>query len=118
MNSATKHLLEICLLVLVSLTVSALIIHFGLTYSGFGLLPVIIAAQTGGFLSSCLISRIYRKDASSHASWQMLLLGTMTAFFPVLFIVCAMSLHDELPHDSCLNKLLERYDNRISPLHE
>jgi len=118
MNSVTKHLLEICLLVFVSLTVSALIIHFGLTYSGLGLLPVIIAAQVGGFLSSCLISRIYRKESSAHASWHILLTGTITAFFPVLFIVCAMSLHDELPRDSCLNKLLERYDNKISPLHE
>lgn len=118
MNSLTKNILEIGILVLFSLTISTLIIHFGLTYSGFGLLPVIIAAQAGGFLSSCLISRVYRKEPSSHASWHILLTGTVTAFFPILFIVCAMSLHDELPPDSFLNKLLERYDDKISPLHE
>ena len=118
MNSAKKQAVYIALLMLVSFTVSALIMHFGLIFSRFGLFPVIIAALAGGFLSSYGVSRICVKNFSLHSSWHMLLTGTMTAFIPVIFIVCAMTLHDALPQDSCLNKLLERYDDKISPLHE
>lgn len=118
MKVLTKQVIDIGLLVLTSLTTSTLIMHFGLISSRFSLPPIIIAALTGGFLSSCLVSCFCRKEFSLHASWHMLLTGTMTAFIPILFIVCAMSLHDALPQDSCLNKLLERYDDKISPLHE
>ena len=118
MKVLTKQVIDIGLLILASLTTSTLVMHFGLISSRFSLPLIIIAALAGGFLSSCFISCLCRKEFSLHTSWHMILTGTMTAFFPVLFIVCAMSLHDALPQESCLNKLLERYDDKISPLHE
>ncbi|MCI5137276.1 MAG: hypothetical protein D3922_02405, partial [Candidatus Electrothrix sp. AR1] len=106
-------------LVSTSFVSSALIMHFGLTSSAFGLIPVTISALTGGFLSGYLISRtVYDRNSSRHFSWYIPLAGTITALVPVIFVVCAFNMHDEFPKHSFLNKLLGQYHDKISPLHE
>ncbi|MCW5202651.1 hypothetical protein VT98_10395 [Candidatus Electrothrix communis] len=119
MKFTSKQILSIGLLFSVSLASSALIMHLGLTSSAFGLIPVIIAALAGGFLSGCMVNSIIGDKNSPHPiSWHILLAGTITASLPVVFIVCTFNLHDEFPSHSFLNKLLGQYHDRISPLHK
>ena len=119
MKLSLKEIVGAVLLVSASLSSSTLIMHFGLMYSSFGLVFLIIAALAGGFFSSCLVSRIVcGKKSSLYSAWHIPLAGTMTAFLPVVFIVCGLNIYDAFPEDSWLNELLWEYHDRISPLHE
>jgi hypothetical protein len=120
MKRAVQRLVRISLLISTSLISSGLVLHFGLTASEIGFIPLIIAALTGGFLCGCIINRIIKgnRNTMHRASWLVPLAGTMTALVPVVFIVCTLSLHDEFPKNSFLNKTLSKYHDRISPLHK
>jgi hypothetical protein len=119
MKSLSKCFLGYGLLVSVSLVSSVLIMHIGATFFTFGLIPVIIAALAGGFFSGCIVNIFMRDKNSLHINtWHIPLVGTITASLPVIFIVCALNLHDELPNHSFVNKLLGQYHEKTSPLHD
>jgi hypothetical protein len=119
MESLSKRFLGYSLLVSASLVSSALIMHIGATSSTFGLIPVIIAALSGGFFSGCIVNSIIRDKNSSHLiPWHIPLIGAIMASLPVVFIVCTFSLHDEFPNHSFFKKLLGKYHEKTSPLHD
>ncbi|MCI5148437.1 MAG: hypothetical protein D3916_03410 [Candidatus Electrothrix sp. MAN1_4] len=119
MKRSVKKIVGACLLVLASLSSSAMIMHFGLMSSRLDLVFLIIAGLASGFITSCLVSLIvYRNTSSWHSAWHILLTGTMTALLPIIFIVLGLNVHDMFPEGSWLNELLSKYHDRISPLHE